>query len=97
MGAVHFIASFRAALTMLTFYLTSSKLTRWCEERKDDDEDFKKGGQRDWAQVTIFGPNLALHILQYTAPQSAIVFGTREGGENRGWQASSGRNYVGTE
>ena len=58
-GSVNFIASFRAALTMLTFYLTSSKLTKWCEERKDGDEDFKKGGQRDWVQV----PNLDNHSL----------------------------------
>ena len=50
-GACTFAASFRASIVLLTFYLTSSKMTAWCEERKSDDEDFKAGGQRNWKQV----------------------------------------------
>jgi len=50
-GGVTFIASFRAALVLVTFFLTSSKLTTYCEDRKDGDEGFKSGGPRDWVQV----------------------------------------------
>ena len=52
-GGATFSASFRAAAVLLTFFYTSSKLTRYCEDRKLDDESFKKGGQRDWKQVPL--------------------------------------------
>lgn len=51
-GACTLVASFRAAVVLLTFFITSSKLTTYCEDRKLDDEEAKRGGQRDWLQVT---------------------------------------------
>ena len=50
-GATTLGASLRAGATLLAFYLSSSKLTRLLEERKQTDDDFKRGGQRDWVQV----------------------------------------------
>lgn len=44
-------ASLRCGATLLSFFLASSALTRYAEDRKDLDEEFKPGGQRDWKQV----------------------------------------------
>ena len=43
--------SLRAGATLLAFYASSSKLTTLKEELKEVDDEFKKGGQRDWVQV----------------------------------------------
>ena len=51
MGAATLGSSLRAGATLLAFYASSSKLTTLKEELKDVDEEFKKGGQRDWVQV----------------------------------------------
>ena len=52
-GGVTLATSLRIGLCLLSFYYTSSKLTAFKEEMKDVDEEFKKGGQRDWRQVLL--------------------------------------------
>ena len=54
MGAATLGASLRAGAVLLAFYLSSSKLTRWQEERKAVDDAFRHGGRRDWVQVRGF-------------------------------------------
>ena len=44
-------ASFRCGATLLAFYFSSSRLTAWMEDRKNTDDAFKAGGQRDWVQA----------------------------------------------
>jgi uncharacterized membrane protein len=44
-------SSFRAGLTLLAFFFSSSKLTHLGDDLKADDEEHKLGGQRDWKQV----------------------------------------------
>ena len=51
MGAATLGSSLRAGATLLAFYMSSSRLTTLKEELKDVDEEFRKGGQRDWVQV----------------------------------------------
>ena len=51
MGGCTLAASLRCGGTLLAFFFASSKLTRYAEERKDLDEAFKPGGQRDFKQV----------------------------------------------
>ncbi len=51
MGGATLGASLRCGATLLAFFFASSKLTRYAEVRKDNDESFKVGGQRDWKQV----------------------------------------------
>ena len=51
MGATTLGSSLRAGITLISFYLSSSKLTRLKEELKEVDDEFKKGGQRNWVQV----------------------------------------------
>ena len=74
MGGATFSASFRAASVLLTFFYTSSKLTTYCEDRKLEDESFKKGGQRDWKQVPL--PAALQHP---TASSKISVVGTLSG------------------
>lgn len=50
-GATTLGSSLRAGITLISFYLSSSKLTRLKEELKEVDDEFKKGGQRNWVQV----------------------------------------------
>ncbi|CAK0740920.1 hypothetical protein CVIRNUC_001287 [Coccomyxa viridis] len=50
-GAATLGCSLRAGATLLAFYASSSKLTTLKEELKEVDDEFKKGGQRDWVQV----------------------------------------------
>ena len=59
-GSTTLASSLRAGATLLAFYLSSSKLTRLKEEFKEVDEDFKKGGQRNWVQVCAAGCFLRL-------------------------------------
>lgn len=73
-GAATLGSSLRAGATLLAFYMSSSKLTTLKEELKEVDEEFKKGGQRDWVQVWIImrlkaissGPSSAesLHVAR---------------------------------
>ena len=73
-GAATLGSSLRAGATLLAFYMSSSKLTTLKEELKEVDEEFKKGGQRDWVQVCIImrlraissGPSSAksLHVAR---------------------------------
>lgn len=44
-------SSLRCGTTLFAFFFASSKLTRYAEEEKDNDEAFKVGGQRNWQQV----------------------------------------------
>lgn len=49
---MHFYVSYRFGALLLVFFFTSSKLTKYGEEKKRIiDADFKEGGQRDWIQV----------------------------------------------
>ena len=50
-GAATLGCSLRAGAILLAFYASSSKLTTLKEELKEVDDEFKKGGQRDWVQV----------------------------------------------
>lgn len=50
-GTVILGTSLRCGAALLAFFFASSKLTQYAEDRKDNDEEFKKGGQRDWRQV----------------------------------------------
>lgn len=47
-------SSLRCGITLLAFFFSSSKLTRWKQEFKSRiDVEYKKGGQRDWRQVLV--------------------------------------------
>ncbi|CBI28129.3 hypothetical protein AAG906_009519 [Vitis piasezkii] len=49
---IHFGVGYRYGAMLLAFFLTSSKLTKFGEEKKRlVDADFKEGGQRNWKQV----------------------------------------------
>ncbi|KAJ6842579.1 protein PGR-like [Iris pallida] len=49
---IHLSSGFRFGALLLAFFFSSSKLTRLGEERKRNiDDDFKEGGQRNWIQV----------------------------------------------
>ena len=50
-GALTIGYTFRGGCVLLAFYLSSSKLTRFKEELKAVDLEFKAGGQRDYKQV----------------------------------------------
>lgn len=53
-GAGTFGCSLRFAATLLAFFFSSSKLTKYKEEMKEAlDDSSKKGGQRDWVQVRL--------------------------------------------
>lgn len=50
--SIHISFSYRFGAMLLVFFFTSSKLTKIGEERKKQVEDgFKEGGQRNWIQV----------------------------------------------
>lgn len=67
-------ASFRCGLLLLTFFVTSSKITQLGEELKDVEEGHKKGGQRDWRQVccnALVPTGLALAAAYFSGSMSA--------------------------
>lgn len=50
--AIHLCAGFRFGVVLLVFFFSSSKLTKYGEERKRKlEDDFREGGQRNWIQV----------------------------------------------
>ncbi|KAM5172947.1 transmembrane protein 19 isoform 2-T5 [Mantella aurantiaca] len=50
------IANYSFFSALLTFFFTSSKLTKWREEmKKRYDSEYKEGGQRNWMQVFCNG------------------------------------------
>lgn len=55
-GAATFASSTRLGVTLIAFFLVSSKLTKFKQERKAQiEKEFKPGGQRDWKQVLANG------------------------------------------
>lgn len=51
-GFCSFAASYRFGLILILFYLSSSKLTKLKEDVKETlEEDYQRGGQRNWIQV----------------------------------------------
>jgi len=55
-GAATFASSTRLGVTLIAFFLVSSKLTKFKQERKSQiEKEFKPGGQRDWKQVLANG------------------------------------------
>lgn len=62
-GWITLASSFRAGLVLLGFFFASSALTKLGETNKDVEEEFKKGGQRDWVQVLSNGGFPALYAL----------------------------------
>jgi len=61
------LAQWSFMVSLLTFFLTSSKATRFREhqKRKIEGEAFKAGGQRDWVQVFCNGGVATLLALLY--------------------------------
>ena len=58
-------ASFRCGATLLAFYFSSSRLTALAESRKETDDAFKPGGQRDWKQACA---NFSREVLSACSP-----------------------------
>nr|GMC93908.1 protein PGR [Ipomoea batatas] len=57
--SIHFAVSYRFGAMLLLFFFTSSKLTRFGEDKKRKlDAEFKEGGQRNWIQV-LFNSGIA--------------------------------------
>lgn len=49
---IHFAVNYRFGAMLLVFFFTSSKLTKFGEEKKRKiDPEYKQGGQRNWLQV----------------------------------------------
>lgn len=64
--SIHFAVSYRFGAMLLVFFFTSSKLTRFGEDKKRKiDAEFKEGGQRNWIQV-LFNSGIAT-ILSLTS------------------------------
>ncbi|KAM9824790.1 transmembrane protein 19 [Neosynchiropus ocellatus] len=55
-GFVLTMANFSFFSSLLAFFITSSRLTRWgAPQKKKIDPDYKEGGQRNWVQVFCNG------------------------------------------
>lgn len=55
-GFILSVANFSFFTSMVMFYFSSSKLTKWKgEEKKRIDSEYKEGGQRNWLQVFCNG------------------------------------------
>ncbi len=84
-GFITCYAGFRFAITLITFFVTSSALTKWypnkCaspkvftfywkSRRKEKlDSEFKEGGQRNYIQVFANGGTATVLLLVYLATQ----------------------------
>ncbi len=73
MGALTIGYSFRGGCVLLAFYLSSSKLTKYKEEVKAVDVEFKAGGQRDWKQVCWGGVCVRLHCVFIVCVYSVCI------------------------
>lgn len=75
-GCVTLGSSLRCGATLLAFFFSSSTLTRYAEEEKDNDEAFKAGGQRDWQQVfcNAFVPSVLALLLTRQTGGKDILF-----------------------
>lgn len=61
---IHLAVNYRFGAMLLVFFLTSSKFTKFGEDRKRKlDAEFKEGGQRDWIQVLFNGGIATLLVL----------------------------------
>ncbi|PHT37122.1 hypothetical protein CQW23_24822 [Capsicum baccatum] len=61
---IHLAVNYRFGAMLLVFFFTSSKFTKFGEDRKRKlDADFKEGGQRDWIQVLFNGGIATLLVL----------------------------------
>ncbi|XP_061125388.1 transmembrane protein 19 isoform X2 [Syngnathus typhle] len=79
-GFVLTMANFSFFSSLLAFFVTSSKLTRWGAARKKKiDADYKEGGQRNWMQVLCNGgvpTQLALLYMIEAGPgETPVDFG----------------------
>ncbi|XP_051911877.1 transmembrane protein 19 isoform X3 [Hippocampus zosterae] len=79
-GFVLTMANLSFFSSLLAFFITSSKLTRWgAAQKKKMDADFKEGGQRNWVQVFCNGgvpTQLALlYMIEVGPGEMAIDFG----------------------
>ncbi|XP_021925954.1 transmembrane protein 19 isoform X2 [Zootermopsis nevadensis] len=55
-GFILTLTSYSFLMCLMTFFVTSSKLTKFrSEQKRSTDEDFKEGGQRSWVQVLSNG------------------------------------------
>ena len=63
-GGITLGCSMRFGATLLAFFFSSSKLTQYKQEVKESiDDQAKKGGQRDWIQVSLNCPHHPFHDL----------------------------------
>ncbi|XP_041834098.1 transmembrane protein 19-like [Melanotaenia boesemani] len=79
------MANYSFFSALLTFFITSSKLTRWGgAQKKKIDVDYKEGGQRNWIQVFCNGgvpTELALLFMIEVGPgEIPIDFGKQYSG-----------------
>lgn len=79
-GFVLTMANFSFFSSLLAFFITSSKLTRWGgAEKKKIDAEYKEGGQRNWVQVFCNGgvpAELALlYMIEVGPGEIPIDFG----------------------
>ncbi|XP_054658955.1 transmembrane protein 19 isoform X5 [Grus americana] len=55
-GFILTVANYSFFTSLLVFFVTSSKLTKWKKDRKKQiDSEYKEGGQRNWVQVFCNG------------------------------------------
>lgn len=79
-GFVLTMANYSFFSSLLAFFITSSRLTRWKgAEKKKIDAEYKEGGQRNWVQVFCNGgvpTELALlYMIEVGPGEIAIDFG----------------------
>lgn len=79
-GFVLTMANFSFFSSLLTFFITSSRLTRWGgAQKKKIDAEYKEGGQRNWVQVFCNGgvpTELALlYMIEVGPGEMPIDFG----------------------
>eukprot|EP00890_Picochlorum_soloecismus_P005879 jgi/Picsp_1/6292/NSC_03642-R1_gtp-binding protein 2 len=69
-------SSFRAGLVLLGFFFASSEITKFGDENKDVEENFKKGGQRNWIQVLSNGLVPSVLALLASAQTGGLEWAT---------------------